>query len=95
MQWGRFPQVLWRGVGSSELLPDRKLELAHWPFRLDAVTILLEFENLMQVFLSQEQAGDPIPQSHLDAIAQSEVDLKEGRVITAEKFRRKYARYGI
>ena len=34
-------------------------------------------------------------QSVLDAIAQSEVDLKEGRVITAEEFRKKYARYGI
>ena len=82
-------------MSTSERLLDRKLELAHWLFRLDDEAILLEFENLMWVFMSQAQAGDPIPQSVLDAIAQSEVDLKEGRVITAEEFRKKYARYGI
>jgi hypothetical protein len=79
----------------AENLLDRKLELAHWLFRLDDEAMLAQIEDLIRVLVSEEQAAEPLPQAHLDAIAKGDADAVAGNVVTMDAFRKKYARYGI
>ena len=79
----------------AEDLLERKLELAHWLFRLDDEAILEQVEDLIRVLRSEEQAHEEIPQDHRDAIGRGDADIAAGRVIQLEDFRKKYARYGI